>query len=155
MSLFKAIEMVLDHLSPYKVNIMVFDKKYLPDGVSYSKMEPWFKTPYVDLGKIGLVTCCTCLFDFFWLSLDIPIEWQQDWAIAKPKPELQLPLPNAYLTTDFSLLPLVENNPEYPEKISFSAEYELWYKRDQKFGLPVACYYYYFITPLSIESPTR
>lgn len=49
--------MVLNHLVPDKMNIMVFDQKYLPEGMSYDKIEPWFKTPYTDLGNIILNTC--------------------------------------------------------------------------------------------------
>lgn len=41
--------MVVDHLVPQKMNIMIFDTK-LPAGLSYSKMEPWFKTPFIDKG---------------------------------------------------------------------------------------------------------
>lgn len=41
--------MVVDHLVPQTMNIMIFDTK-LPDGLSYDKVEPWFKTPFIDKG---------------------------------------------------------------------------------------------------------
>lgn len=47
---FQDIEMIMNSLTPDKMNIMVFDKKHLPEGLEYVKMEPWFKTPYVDTG---------------------------------------------------------------------------------------------------------
>lgn len=52
--MFKSIQMVLDHLKPDNMNIMVFHKKPLPNGLSYEKIEPWFKTPYVDIGVYQL-----------------------------------------------------------------------------------------------------
>lgn len=45
--------MVVDHLVPQNMNIMIFDTK-LPDGLSYDKVEPWFKTPFIDKG----ILCC-------------------------------------------------------------------------------------------------
>lgn len=49
----RAIEMVLNHLVPQSMNIMIFDRK-LPPGMSYDKIEPWFKTPFSDKGFISI-----------------------------------------------------------------------------------------------------
>lgn len=56
---FQAIEMVVDHLIPERMNIMIFDTK-LPAGLSYDKVEPWFQTPFTDTGFF--------CFDFFYLK---------------------------------------------------------------------------------------
>lgn len=79
----------------------------------------------------------------------------EKWKKAVAIPQFQLPEPNIYLTTDFSLLPIVDNNPEYPEKILKTQQVEVWYRKDQKFSLPMGYYYFYFISPKSIESPLR
>lgn len=97
--------------------------------------------------------CLTCLT--LHSRTEIPSDWIKKWSTAKPKPEFQLPEPNIYLTSDFSILPNDEVNPEYPRKIIDNNLVELWYRKDQKFGLPLAYYYFYLITPLSIESPVR
>lgn len=77
------------------------------------------------------------------------------WMEAPVLPQFQLPEPNIYLTTDFSLLPHVDDHPNIPEKILETQQAEVWYRRDQKFSLPMGYYYFYFISPKSIESPLR
>lgn len=126
--------MVVDHLVPENMNVMIFDTK-LPPDLSYDKVEPWFKTPFADK--------------------EIPVEMIECWKSAVTIPQFQLPEPNIYLTTDFSLLKHVENHPDYPEKILDIPQAEVWYRKDQKFNLPMGYYYFYFITPKSIESPLR
>lgn len=101
----------------------------------YNKIEPWFKTSYFDQ--------------------EIPSEWIKKWKNIQILDELKLPEPNIYLTTDFSL---VENNqvvPDYPERIYKTPMMELWYRLDNKFKLPLAYINFYFITPSSLESPSR
>lgn len=89
------------------------------------------------------------------LISEIPDEWVQKWKTAKPDPEMNLPPPNPFLTTDFALLPEEIDIPEYPQKILDTALVELWYKKDQKFKLPTANYHFYLISPLAVESAVR
>lgn len=77
------------------------------------------------------------------------------WLNAEALSEFILPEPNVFLTTDFTILPKGLNLPDYPEKIMDTPIIELWYRKDQKFELPVAYYYYYLITPLSMNSAKR
>lgn len=86
---------------------------------------------------------------------EIPQDWLNKWMSAKPFEDFALPLPNIYLTTDFSMLPNIMNLPEYPQKVVDTPLVELWYRKDQKFKLPLAYYFFYLITPKAIESPLR
>ncbi|XP_018577073.1 nardilysin [Anoplophora glabripennis] len=128
----KDIQTIVDHLNPEKVNIRVLSKT-LPNGLKFDKIEPWFGTKYT--------------------NIDIPESWIERWKSVKPYPEMDMPPPNPYLTKNFSILPEIENNPEYPKKIISTPLLEMWYRKDQKFKLPLAYYYFYLISPSAIESP--
>ncbi|KAJ8920211.1 hypothetical protein NQ315_011872 [Exocentrus adspersus] len=128
----KGIEMIMEELCPEKMNIRVLTKT-LPDGLKFDKTEKWFGTKYT--------------------SIDVCDSWLKKWKSVKPYPELSIPPPNPYLTTDFSILPETADHPEYPQKLISSNLLEMWYRKDQKFKLPLAYYYFYLISPLSIESP--
>ncbi|KAL3267874.1 hypothetical protein HHI36_007015, partial [Cryptolaemus montrouzieri] len=91
-------------------------------------------------------------FGTLYTDKDIPLEWIERWKNAQPESDMNLPPPNPFLTTDFTLLPEEQNNPEYPEKVLETPIMEVWYKKDQKFKLPIACYYLYLISPLVAES---
>ncbi|KAJ8928146.1 hypothetical protein NQ314_019326, partial [Rhamnusium bicolor] len=129
--LYEAIKMLTNLLRPEKMNVMVMTNT-LPNSLKYEKVEKWFGTEYTDT--------------------DIPQEWIKKWQSVEPFPELDIPSPNPYLTTDFSILPDVENHPDYPQKVLNSALLEMWYRKDQKFKLPLAYYNFYLISPLAIES---
>nr|CAH7769484.1 unnamed protein product [Callosobruchus chinensis] len=75
------------------------------------------------------------------LELNTQIEWKS----VEPYPEFSIPSPNPFLTTDFSILEKHDNHPEYPERLFHSPLFEIWYRQDQKFGLPLAYYYLYLI----------
>ncbi|KAK4875109.1 hypothetical protein RN001_011531 [Aquatica leii] len=126
-----AITMVLNKLSPDNMNIMI-NSTQVPADITYDKLEPWFKTQYTDR--------------------EIPSDWLDCWTNAKPLPEFALPEPNPYITTDFSILPKIKNAPEFPQKIMDTAVIELWYRKDNKFALPMGYYYYYIITPYALKS---
>lgn len=126
------IKTATDHLVPDKVNISIINKN-LPDGLKFSKVEPWFRAEYIDLP----------------ITDDLKLKWDS----IEPYDEFEIPAPNPYLTKDFDLLPEEANHPEYPQKIVSTDKYELWYRKDQKFKLPFANYNIYLISPLFIESP--
>ncbi|XP_018335112.2 nardilysin [Agrilus planipennis] len=127
----EAIMMILNQMSPNKMNIMLFSHN-LPSDKTFDKKEKWFGTEYTDK--------------------EISSEMIKKLEDIKPYPEFHLPEKNKFLTENFSLLPKAENHPKYPQKIIQNSVLELWYRRDQKFGLPLAYYYFYLITPLAMDN---
>lgn len=127
----EAITMVLNHLVPEKMNITITSNIHEKE-IIYDLKEPWFGTPYT--------------------VKDIPAEWMQMWSESLPSSDMDVPQPNQFLTTDFTLLPEDQNNQEYPLKVVDTPYYELWYKQDHKFHLPTAYYNIYLISPLFTET---
>ncbi|CAG9829034.1 unnamed protein product [Diabrotica balteata] len=127
----KAITMVTDSLVPKKVNIMITTKD-LPKGLVFDKTEKWFKAEYT--------------------SIEIPKDRITQWETVKPYPELNIPPVNPYLSTNFSLLPKSPKHPDYPQKIMDTPKFEMWYRKDEKFKLPMAYYHFYLINPSTLES---
>ncbi|CAG9861964.1 unnamed protein product [Phyllotreta striolata] len=121
----QAIMMVMEHLTPRKLNVMVTTKD-LPEGVVFDRTEKWFGTEYVDV--------------------TIPEAVMKKWLDVEPYPELNVPPMNPFLTDNFSILPDEPKHPDYPEKLLETSECELWYRKDQKFKLPTAMYYFYLIS---------
>ncbi|KAJ8952796.1 hypothetical protein NQ318_008113, partial [Aromia moschata] len=126
-----AIKMITSLLRPEILNILVLSKT-LPNGLKYDKVEKWFGTEYTDM--------------------EIPEVWMKRWQSVSPYPDLDLPPPNPYLTTDFSILSDSKNHLDYPEKLIDTPFLEMWYRKDQKFKLPLAYYYFYLISPMALES---
>ncbi|KAK2589280.1 hypothetical protein KPH14_007833 [Odynerus spinipes] len=126
----EAIQMCMDYLSADNVNIIIFDKKF--NDEEFDKVEPWFKTKYTDM--------------------DIPTEWIELWKTIAPLPEFHLPLPNIFLTNDFSLISVPSDVPKYPVKIHSDDISEVWYRPDPKFCLPECYMYFYIISPLTTMS---
>lgn len=60
------------------------------------------------------------------------------WKNAPDHPELQLPPPNPYVSQEFSIIPECASHPEYPQKIVNTTLLEMWYRKDQKFKLPLS-----------------
>ncbi|XP_012257789.2 nardilysin-like [Athalia rosae] len=125
------IKTCMDALTPDKVNIIIFDKKF--NDAEFDKVEPWFNTKYTDM--------------------KIPKDWVEHWNVIKPLPDFHLPEPNIFITDDFSLIPLPENVPDYPTKIHSDDMSEVWFRPDPKFRIPECYMYYYFISPLALTSP--
>ncbi|XP_063912496.1 nardilysin-like isoform X1 [Zophobas morio] len=130
----ESIEMVLNCLTPDKMNISVLcNKNNLQPGLNFDKTEKWFGTKYS--------------------KQDIPEQWLKKWQEASPLREFALPSSNIFLTEDFTILQEDEQHPKYPEKILSTDLVELWYRKDQKFKLPIAYYNFYFINPVAIQTP--
>lgn len=110
----------------------------------YDQTEPWFGTNYSVKGTFDVFDYMTFNFS---LIKDIPKDWINDWREVKVYPDFHLPHPNQFLTNNFDLLPNTNNLPEYPTKILNTDIVELWYRKDQKFNLPIAYYYFHLITP--------
>nr|XP_012135647.1 PREDICTED: nardilysin-like [Megachile rotundata] len=127
----KAIQEYMNCLTPDNVNIMILDKKF--NDEEFDKVEPWFKTKYTDT--------------------EIPQEWVDCWKTIKPLPEFHLPLPNVFLTDDFSLISIPSDVSKYPTKIHSDDILEVWYRPDPKFCLPECYMYFNIVTPLVLSSP--
>ncbi|XP_044259256.1 nardilysin-like [Tribolium madens] len=128
----EAIKMVLNSLVPEKMNVIVLHNK-LPPGLNFDQTEKWFGTNYTEK--------------------EIPKEWLKKWQKTTPLNEFSLPPPNQFLTENFTILDEDENHPEYPEKILNTPLVEVWYRKDQKFKLPIAYYNFYFINPMGLNAP--
>ncbi|KAH1009982.1 nardilysin isoform X1 [Dendroctonus ponderosae] len=124
------IQMLLEEMVPEKANIMLLKKQSQNTIDNDYQTEKWFGTKY-------------CV-------QDIPEEWMHQWKNCPLLPELSLPAPNTFITSDFALLPDISNNSEYPRKVMDSPLVELWYRRDMHFKLPVAHYYFQLISSLSL-----
>ncbi|XP_076299943.1 nardilysin [Lasioglossum baleicum] len=125
------IQACMDYLTPDNVNIIISDKKF--NDEEFEKVEPWFKTKYTDT--------------------EIPKEWVECWRVIDPFPEFHLPLPNVFLTDDFSLISIPAEVPKYPTKIYSDRVTEIWYRPDPKFRLPECFMHFYILSPAARYSP--
>ncbi|XP_075155037.1 nardilysin [Haematobia irritans] len=129
------IQDVIRHLNEFSFNIMITSQqKY--DGITYDKKEKWFGTEYT--------------------SIKMPQKWQELWDNSQPMTELFLPKPNRFLSNDFRLFWVENGKPEIPlapKKILQTDTCELWFRQDDKFELPDAFMYFYFVSPLLRQSP--
>lgn len=126
----EAIQTCLNYLTPNDVNIIILDKKF--NDEEFDKVEPWFKTKYT--------------------NMEIPQEWIECWKTMEPLPEFHLPLPNMYITDDFSLISIPPGVPKYPTKIYSDEITEVWYRPDPKFGLPECYMYFCIVSPMAVCS---
>ncbi|KMQ86607.1 nardilysin-like isoform x1 protein [Lasius niger] len=128
----EAIKMCLDYLKPENANIMIFDEKF---NAELYKIEPWFKTRYTDV--------------------EIPRNWIERWKTIEPLPDFHLPVPNIFLTSDFTLIPMPKDIPKYPVKIHSDTISEIWYRPDPKFGMRECYMNFHFISSLGHESAEK
>lgn len=127
---FDAIQYFLEHMNRSKKNIMITTKSpYM--GREFDQVEPWFGTQYC--------------------SFDIPSDWAEAWEKPKIMDDFKLPVPNVFIPKDLTILynPDTMEVPPHPEKIMESDVCELWYRQDDRFLLPVAYYYFYFMSPMA------
>lgn len=123
-----AIQKVIDELNTRRFNIMITSTRRYNENVKYESTEPWFGTVYTEM--------------------DMPTKWISLWKNAKPYSEFALPQPNPFIADDFTILYKDGNNvPKHPTKIMENDLCELWFRQDDKFLLPTACYNFYFMTP--------
>ncbi|XP_029044201.2 nardilysin [Osmia bicornis bicornis] len=127
----EGIEEYMKYLTVENVNIIILDKKFNEE--EFEKVEPWFKTKYTDI--------------------EIPKEWIERWRTIEPLAEFHLPLPNVFLTDDFSLIPIPSDVSKYPIKIHSDDITEVWYRPDPKFCVPECYMYFNIVIPMSMSSP--
>ncbi|KAG5339115.1 NRDC protein, partial [Acromyrmex heyeri] len=100
------IQTCLNYLTPETMNIMIFYHKDF-DCLKLNKVENWSEAKYT--------------------KVDIPRETIERWKSIQPLPEFHLPLPNIFLPSDFSLIPIPAKVPKYPVKLLSNSTLELWY----------------------------
>lgn len=127
---YDVIRRFLDQLIETKVNIMITTKTPF-EGREFDQTERWFGTQYC--------------------SFDIPDDWSAKWKEPKVLDDFKLPESNVYIANDLTILYNAETMKvsKYPEKIMENEMCELWYRQDDRFLLPTACYYFYFTSSLS------
>lgn len=132
------IQRVLNQINDRKMNISITSKTPI-NGSEFNATEKWFGTEYC--------------------AIDYPQEWREMWTDVRPFKEFRLPCPNEFVTTDFALLFDNENGNKttsaYPEKIMENNVCELWYRPDDKFLMPTAYCYFYFMSPLARGCPKK
>ncbi|VVC24106.1 Peptidase M16, middle/third domain,Peptidase M16, C-terminal,Metalloenzyme, LuxS/M16 peptidase-like [Cinara cedri] len=66
----------------------------------------------------------------------IPMETLNDWNKDDLCKDLKMPLSNLFITTDFSLVPIDENDPDHPYIFHESPILRIWLKTDTEFRFP-------------------
>ncbi|XP_062987119.1 nardilysin-like isoform X2 [Elgaria multicarinata webbii] len=120
----------LSYLIPQKANIFFLSPAH--ERLCNLK-EKWFGTRY-----------CVSDIDAFWSKL-----WNSDFEL---HPDLHLPEENKYIATDFSVKKSSGHDTDYPRRILSTHHGCLWYKEDNKFGIPKAFICFYLVSPLIQKS---
>lgn len=126
-----AVAQILDSMVDPDVplNVMLVSRQPF-GGHAFDRVEPWFGAEYA--------------------LVDFPAGWQSLRTDALVLGEFELPAPNPYITTDFSVAfeKGVTKVTEHPAKVYDTPVGELWYRQDSRFLLPIAYYYFYLSSPM-------
>ncbi|KYM98612.1 Nardilysin [Cyphomyrmex costatus] len=101
-----------------------------------------------------IISCKSCIeFNKItsW-STEIPNELIENWNSIKPLPDFHLPLQNAFLTYDFSLMKRLPVTPKYPIKLHKDYVSEIWYYPNPRFYFPKCYVYFHFVSSLALQS---
>jgi len=126
------IQKCLNYLTPETVNIMIFYKDF---DLKLNKIEKWSEAEYT--------------------NINISRECIERWKSIKPLQDFHLPLPNIFLPSDFSLIPIPAKVPKYPVKLLSCSTLELWYHPYSKICLPKCYMYFHFVPSLEFLSPKK
>uniref|UniRef100_A0A8C1ETM3 Insulin-degrading enzyme n=1 Tax=Cyprinus carpio carpio TaxID=630221 RepID=A0A8C1ETM3_CYPCA len=118
------IEMVLDKLRPENVRVAVVSKSF--EGQT-DRTEEWYGTQY----KQEAITD----------------EAIKKWQNADLNGKFKLPMKNEFIPTNFEIYPLEKDPPSVPTLIKDTAMSKVWFKQDDKFFLPKACFTDFFFLP--------
>ncbi|CAM5157075.1 unnamed protein product [Natator depressus] len=124
------IEMVLDKLRPENVRVAIVSKSF--EGKT-DRTEEWYGTQYKQEA----------------ISDEVIKKWQN----ADLNGKFKLPMKNEFIPTNFEILPLEKDAPQYPALIKDTAMSKLWFKQDDKFFLPKACLNFEFFSPFAYVDP--
>lgn len=122
---------LLSYITPEKVNIIVRAKEF-KDTIAIDQVEPWFQTKYG--------------------SAPIPSDMLAQWQSVEPYPEFKLPSNNPFISTDFRINMPTANESKYPTRIKNNQLFEVWYKLDTIFKLPIASINLHFISPAGMTT---
>ncbi|XP_018046794.1 PREDICTED: nardilysin-like [Atta colombica] len=125
------IQKCLNYLTSETVNIMIFYHKDF--DLKLNKVEKWSEAEYT--------------------NINISRECIERWKSIKPLQDFHLPLPNIFLPSDFSLIPIPAKVPKYPVKLLSSGMMELWYHPYSKICLPKCYMYFHFVPSMGLLSP--
>lgn len=124
----QGIRYMIDELNKPKFNIMITSTHLFEKNMKYDSKEEWIGTEYCER--------------------DFSTEWMELWNNVKPYPELHLPEANPFIADDFTIsYKLGDVVPKIPVQLINTDCCELWHRQDDKFLLPIAHYYFYFMTP--------
>lgn len=125
----EAIRDLIDHLTVQNVRIFWHSQQF--EGKT-TEIEPWYGTPY-SMEKVDTAAL-------------------NRWSSQCIDPRLELPLPNLFIPTDFSLLD-VDSSVKFPTLVRRSSLSRLWYKPDPTFRTPKAHIQFDFHCPEANFSP--
>ncbi|XP_030383741.1 nardilysin, partial [Scaptodrosophila lebanonensis] len=124
------VNLLKQHLSSFNFNIMI--TSHIPyKDCKYDQKERWFGTQYT--------------------TMPIPQKWVDMWQDPQAFPDLALPPPNPFVTTDFRIHWNEAGRPQIsrkPKTLIKDDKCELWFRQDDTFLLPDGFICLYFITPL-------
>lgn len=132
----EAIREIIDEINQPNFNIMITSTHLYDKEITYDLREKWFGTEYC--------------------HRNVPIEWKKAWTDVQPYPEFAIPEENPYIADDFS----ISYKPEaalsrIPNKLIDNEVCELWHRQDDKFLLPTAHYYFYFMSPHAMTTAEK
>ncbi|XP_030382565.1 insulin-degrading enzyme [Scaptodrosophila lebanonensis] len=124
------IRSLLDELIPSKCRISIVSQRFekLADLV-----EPYYKTRYYLEG--------------------IPLEILHNWENCKTNANLDLPLPNNFIPTNFDIADVSAEAPKHPMIIVDTPILRVWHKQDNQFKKPKACMTFDMSNPISNLDP--
>lgn len=129
----EGIQAFIEDINTRRFNVMITSKQRYDEKLRYELVEPWFGTRYSER--------------------TIPRHWIKLWNDAQPFEEFTLPQPNPFIADDFQILyDGTQASRAFPVRLMLTDVAELWYRQDDKFLLPTACYYFYFMSPLPMSS---
>ncbi|EDW78671.2 uncharacterized protein Dwil_GK13929 [Drosophila willistoni] len=129
-----ALQLIKQHLSAFKFNIMI--SSHIPyKDFKYDKEERWFGTKFT--------------------TIPMPSKWFALWHEPGIIKDLIIPQPNPFITTDFTLHWQQAGRPPIPRRPKLLLRNdlcEMWFRQDDTFQLPDGYIKIYFITPLIQQS---
>ncbi|XP_050437603.1 nardilysin-like [Adelges cooleyi] len=156
----------IDHVTELSENMLLYDEEdylcgpYLYDEYSSQTVSKFLNLLSSDTVAVFILAKEFDGFESFtkdpifgtqYLAETVSKEWENNLSTIKPHEYFKIPKNNPYLTTDFSMLPLVTDD-KYPQKIFENKFIELWFKQDANFKLPKGYIMLNFITPLPLKS---
>lgn len=124
------ITTILNELVPEKCRIIVVSQSLEPQ---LSKSEPWYGTKYD--------------------TIEIDPETIKRWANCERNENLTLPAPNAFIPTDFNLMPLDPDANKNPVVILDTPILRVWHKQDDEFLTPKVAMDFDFSNPMVYSDP--